>query len=274
MRQTIRDVSDRAGVSVATVSNVLNSPHLVASETRTKVMDAIEALGYRPNRAARSLQARKTQRIGYRLPDPGPQAALDVFLHRLVATATNHGFDLTLFAPRSGQDDLGAYREVIRSGDVDGFVLSETNYADPRGRASFRARLSVCGVWTSRPPVALSLGRRRRGSRLAEWSTILLPEATGGSPWSPGRQDPNRVTTGSRAFTRHENGGLGRRSPADKTGRERISVAGRTAGAELLGSLDPPTAIDHRSRRTRLWGDGRDVRSGPPAGRRCCRYRV
>lgn len=132
MRRTIRDVSDRAGVSVATVSNALNAPHLVASATRTKVMEAVEALGYRPNRAARILQARKTQLIGYRLPDPGPQAALDVFLHRLVVTATNHGFDLTLFAPRSGQDDLDAYREVIRSGDVDGFVLSETNYADPR----------------------------------------------------------------------------------------------------------------------------------------------
>ncbi len=132
MRQTIRDVSDRAGVSVATVSNVLNAPHLVASDTRTRVMDAIEALGYRPNRTAQSLQARKTQRIGYRLPDPGPQAALDVFLHRLVATATTHGFDLSLFSPRPGQGDLAAYREVIRSGDVDGFVLSETNYADPR----------------------------------------------------------------------------------------------------------------------------------------------
>jgi DNA-binding LacI/PurR family transcriptional regulator len=132
MRQTIRDVSDRAGVSVGTVSNVLNAPHLVSARTRTRVMEAIEELGYRPNRAARSLQARKTQSIGYRLPDPGPGSALDVFLHQLVGTATDHGFAITLFAPREGQGDLDAYHEVIRSGDVDGFVLSETNYADPR----------------------------------------------------------------------------------------------------------------------------------------------
>jgi DNA-binding LacI/PurR family transcriptional regulator len=132
MRQTIRDVSDRAGVSVGTVSNVLNAPHLVSPRTRSKVMAAIEELGYRPNRAARSLQARRTRSIGYRLPDPAPGAALDVFLHQLLGTATDHGFAITLFAPRDGQSDLDAYHEVIRSGDVDGFVLSETNYADRR----------------------------------------------------------------------------------------------------------------------------------------------
>ncbi|MDP3983714.1 MAG: LacI family DNA-binding transcriptional regulator, partial [Acidimicrobiia bacterium] len=119
-------------VSVGTVSNVLNAPHLVSVETRSRVLEAIEALGYRPNRAARSLQAKKTYLIGYRLPDPGFSAALDVFLHQLVRTAAEHGFDVAVFAPRRGQDDLSAYREVIRAGNVDGFILSETNYADPR----------------------------------------------------------------------------------------------------------------------------------------------
>ena len=243
LRQTIRDVSDRAGVSVATVSNVLNSPHLVASETRTKVMDAIEALGYRPNRTARSLQARKTQRIGYRLPDPGPQAALDVFLHRLVATAANHGFDLSLFAPRSGQDDLGAYREVIRSGDVDGFVLSETNYADPRvellselgfpfaafGRADHPSPFpwvdvdGAAGVAEVVDHVA-SRGHRRIG--LVAWP----PGSESGDDRVEGFYRGMRtaeLAVDPRLIKRVENG----------------FVAGRTAGAELLGSPDPPTAI-------------------------------
>ncbi len=132
MRQTIRDVSQRAGVSVGTVSNVLNAPHLVSAETRSRVMEAIDALGYRPSRNARSLQARKTYLIGYRLPDPGVSAALDIFLHQLVITASQHGFDVAVFAPRSGQNDLDSYREVIRAGTVDGFILSETNYEDPR----------------------------------------------------------------------------------------------------------------------------------------------
>lgn len=132
MRTTIRHVSDRAGVSVGTVSNVLNAPHLVSSGTRDRVLDAIAELDYRPNRSARNLQAQRTYLIGYRLPGPGNSPALDVFLHSLVAGASEHGFEIVLFSPSSGQSDLDAYRKSIRSGDVDGFVLSETNYEDPR----------------------------------------------------------------------------------------------------------------------------------------------
>lgn len=131
MRTTIRQVSDRAGVSVGTVSNVLNAPHLVSSGTRSRVLDAISELEYRPNRSARSLQAQRTYLIGYRLPDPGVSSALDVFLHSLVAGASEHGLEIVLFSSTE-HSDLGAYRASIRSGDVDGFVLSETNYEDPR----------------------------------------------------------------------------------------------------------------------------------------------
>jgi DNA-binding LacI/PurR family transcriptional regulator len=132
MRRTIRDVSQRAGVSVGTVSNVLNAPHLVSKPTLSKVLEAIEDLDYRPNRAARGLQARRTHLIGYRLPGPGVSPALDVFLHQVVATAASHDLALTLFSPRPGQDDLEALREMVSSGDVDGLILSETNYGDRR----------------------------------------------------------------------------------------------------------------------------------------------
>jgi LacI family transcriptional regulator len=131
-RSTIREVSDRAGVSVGTVSNVLNAPHLVADPTRARVLSVISELDYRPNRAARSLQARRTYLIGYRLPGPGKSPALDVFLHALVGAASGHGLEIALFSPRHGETELDAYRRLIRGGDVDGLVLSETNYRDPR----------------------------------------------------------------------------------------------------------------------------------------------
>lgn len=134
-RITIKDVSKRAGVSIGTVSNVINAPHLVAPATRELVQAAIDEIGYRPNRAARSLQAKRTYLIGYRLPTPkerGISQTLDVFLHELVETAYGHGLEVVLFASRPGEDPVDAYREVARRGDVDGFVLSETNYEDPR----------------------------------------------------------------------------------------------------------------------------------------------
>lgn len=66
---TIRDVAKQAGVSVATVSRVLNEKGYVHEDTRQKVEAAIRALNYTPNEVARSLYKRKSKLIGLLLPD-------------------------------------------------------------------------------------------------------------------------------------------------------------------------------------------------------------
>ncbi len=58
-RSTLREVAERAGVSVATVSNVLNNRPGARVETVTRVLEAAAALDYRPDRAARALTARR-----------------------------------------------------------------------------------------------------------------------------------------------------------------------------------------------------------------------
>lgn len=66
---TIRDVAKHAGVSVATVSRVINETGYVHDDTRKKVETAIKALHYTPNEVARSLFKRKSRLIGLLLPD-------------------------------------------------------------------------------------------------------------------------------------------------------------------------------------------------------------
>ena len=61
---SIRDVAGRAGVSVGTVSNVLNRPDVVSEATRTKVLDAIAALGFVRNESARQLRAGSSRTVG------------------------------------------------------------------------------------------------------------------------------------------------------------------------------------------------------------------
>ena len=61
---TIYDVAGAAGVSLATVSRVLNSPEKVKEETRQRVLKVIKELGYRPNVIARGLASRKTTTVG------------------------------------------------------------------------------------------------------------------------------------------------------------------------------------------------------------------
>lgn len=66
---TIKDVANRAGVSVATVSRVLNGNGYVHEDTRSKVEQSIRELNYTPNEVARSLYKRKSKLIGLLLPD-------------------------------------------------------------------------------------------------------------------------------------------------------------------------------------------------------------
>lgn len=69
MTATLRDVARLAGVSFKTVSNVVNDHPYVADATRAKVQAAIDELGYRPNRQARSLRSGRTGAIGLAVPE-------------------------------------------------------------------------------------------------------------------------------------------------------------------------------------------------------------
>jgi LacI family transcriptional regulator len=66
---TIYDVAREAGVSMATVSRVVNNNPNVKPQTRKKVFEAIEQLGYRPNAVARGLASKKTTTVGVVIPD-------------------------------------------------------------------------------------------------------------------------------------------------------------------------------------------------------------
>lgn len=66
---SIRSVADRAGVSIATVSRVLNTPHVVSAGTAQRVREAIDALEYRPNLFAKGLLTKRSRVLGVSLPD-------------------------------------------------------------------------------------------------------------------------------------------------------------------------------------------------------------
>lgn len=73
MAASIKDVAKEAGVSIATVSRVLNDIDVVNEETKKKVQEAIQKLGYRPNIVARSLKTQRTKTIGILIPDISSQ---------------------------------------------------------------------------------------------------------------------------------------------------------------------------------------------------------
>ncbi len=134
-RVTLKAVASRAGVSYQTVSKVLNGQLQVTPETRQRIMEAVRALGYRPNHIARNMRFGRSFMIGYSWVQTPPSQVnhiLDQFLSSMVREAEASGYHLLPFPFREGQQQVEDHRELIDTGRVDGFVLSSVNYNDPR----------------------------------------------------------------------------------------------------------------------------------------------
>jgi LacI family transcriptional regulator len=124
---TIHDVAARAGVSVATVSRVLNGKEGVREATLRQVLDAAKALSYVPNVAARSLSIQRTQTVGIVLPD----------VHGEFFSEVIRGIDVAARAARyhilvsGSHSDVGEMLEVVEAmrGRVDGLVVMAPDVA-------------------------------------------------------------------------------------------------------------------------------------------------
>ena len=128
---TIDDVADRAGVSVSTVSRVLNGRTDVASRTRELVEQAIAALGYSPRVNARRLAGLRSHTVSLLFPSSYAQRSnvdLDFVLGAAEATGGRDYF----FNLRTEAVDAGALRAMFRSGLVDGAILMQITADDWR----------------------------------------------------------------------------------------------------------------------------------------------
>jgi DNA-binding LacI/PurR family transcriptional regulator len=132
---TIATVASHANVSRQTVSNVLNTPHLVRDETRARVVAAIEELGYRANLAARQMRTGRSRLIAVRI-DParnGIEASvLDRFLHGLTEASAPAGYRIMLYTASDDQAEIATYEDLLASYTLDAFVLTHTHHGDSR----------------------------------------------------------------------------------------------------------------------------------------------
>ena len=133
---TLATVAAEAGVSRQTVSNALNSPHLLRKETLDRVTAAIEMLGYSPNRAARNLRTRSSHLVGLRIEasDDLANPLMDRFLHSLVERCKAVGYHVLLFSspPEDEPAMLEEYDDLLRSAAVDAFVITDTYRGNPQ----------------------------------------------------------------------------------------------------------------------------------------------
>lgn len=120
---SIQDVANAAEVSIATVSRVLNTPSVVASETSRRVLDAIERLGYVPNPFAKGLITRSSRVLGLALPDLHGEFYSGL-LRGADEAARAAGYHLLVSSEARGNGGRGA-RE-LGAGLVDGLAMMVT----------------------------------------------------------------------------------------------------------------------------------------------------
>lgn len=145
---TMADVAAAAGVSKQTVSNVLNYPEKVRPKTRERVEQAVDELGFQPNRLARALKASSTGMIACRIEPLASQtlASLhDRFLHALVEAGQPADRHVMLFAADDPEHEVATCIRLWRTGAVDGVVIYGLVPDDERPAALVAAQVPfVC----------------------------------------------------------------------------------------------------------------------------------
>lgn len=132
---SIKEVARAAGVSVTTVSYVLNDKGNISPETRQRVLDVIQQLGYTPSTQARNLREQQARIIGYPWRAPldlhEGNPVLDTFLHAVIQGLEATGRHLLIFDDPIDKS-VPTFSEMIDSQRVDGFIIANTEDHDPR----------------------------------------------------------------------------------------------------------------------------------------------
>jgi DNA-binding LacI/PurR family transcriptional regulator len=249
-RVRLRDVAERAGVSVGSASQAFGRPELVSEELRKRVLAAAEALGYPgPDPAARRLRTGRAgavglifaERLGYQFTDPAAPAFL-----RGIAAGMQEAPTGLLLIPDSRNRNEAA--RTVREAAVDGFIVYSTPQNDPRVEAALARLVPVVTVDQPRGAATPFVGIDDRAAarsaaehlrelgheRVAVLSfvTALGPGGSLGLDLSAERLDGYKE-----GLAEAWDAGLVR------TVRPNAPEPARDATAELLRAPDPPTAI-------------------------------
>jgi DNA-binding LacI/PurR family transcriptional regulator len=123
LRASLKDVAERAGVSIKTVSNVVNNYPHVTPAMRARVQAAIDELGYRPNLTARHLRKGRTGIIALAVPELGNPYFAEL-AGAVIDAAAEHEFTVLLDHTRGDREQEILVSQGFRGRVIDGLILS------------------------------------------------------------------------------------------------------------------------------------------------------
>jgi DNA-binding LacI/PurR family transcriptional regulator len=240
---SIRDVAQRAGVSTATVSRVLNNTARVAPAKATKVHLAVEELGFQPSSVARALSLGRTGTVGVLAPFFTHLGTLGR-LRGITARVASANYDLMIFDVETpkGRDD--ALRKLARRDRVDALMVISVPLADDEAERLQRDGLPVVLIDVAHPRFSRVTIDDVAGGRLATEHLLACghtrigfvgdAQPPLGFPSSELRLRGHRAALAAAGIDADD--ALVRRGPHSRD-------SARALSAELLTLPDPPTAI-------------------------------
>lgn len=122
MKTTIYDVAEKAGVSISTVSRVINNTGRISDKTRKKVLEVIEALEYQPSLVATALTGKRTGTIGLIIPDVANPFFAEI-ARRIEDQCREIGFSLLICNTENNPDTEEMYLDLLNQKSVDGIII-------------------------------------------------------------------------------------------------------------------------------------------------------
>lgn len=131
---SIKDISIRCGVSVATVSKALNNHSDISEATKNNILCAAKDMGYYPNSFARALKTNRTYNIGVLFVDEAQSGLTHEYFANVLDSfkveAESHGYDITFINKHMGLRKMSYYEHSKYRG-VDGVVIACIDFSDP-----------------------------------------------------------------------------------------------------------------------------------------------
>jgi len=244
---TIHDVAARAGVSVATVSRVLNGKAVVRAATQRQVLAAAKALRYAPNVAARSLSSRRSQTIGIVLPDVHGEFFSEV-IRGVDLAARRAGYHILVSGSHS---DTGEMMEVLAAmrGRVDGLVVMAPDVALaalPRALPAGLPLVLLNSLADGHDAITIDNygGAQLMMRHLAGLGHVRIAFIKGPRQNADARERLRGYRDAMRGHARSRSGTrAGKPAPRWELAGDFTEESGRTAARALLAAAPRPTAI-------------------------------
>lgn len=239
---TMKQVAERAGVSVSTVSHVINNTRVVSSDVRTRVQGIIDELRYIPSAVARSLKNDKTNTIGVLVPNSSNPYFAEL-IRWMEDTAFQLGYNMILCNAHGGGQKQTAYLRLLMEKRIDGLVLVASGADDERDLMLRHEAVPIVQLERALPGLEadLVLAGQEEGAYEATRHLIGLGHRTiacvSGPPGLPRARE--RVAGFMRAM---DEAGLAL-PPGRILHDEFTSAGGHAAFVRLLDQPHPPSAV-------------------------------